>query len=163
MRVIGIDPGTYNMGVGVVDWRDDALSLVHFEVVSPPKTAPVPQRLHDIYMRLVDVVEKWRPEAMAIEQPFAGRNIRSAMAIGHAQAAAMMVGARFGLQVATYAPSQIKQAVTDYGASSKEQVQAMVAVLLGMDSEIVPPDAADALAAAICHLGAERATTLTAL
>ena len=99
------------------------------------------------------MVVDWSPTEVAIEQPFAAQNVRAAMAIGQAQAVAMVIAARNGLHISSYAPRSVKQAVTDYGGSSKEQVQEMVRVLLGL-SETPSTDAADALAVAICHINA---------
>ena len=97
---------------------------------------------------------------MAIEEPFAARNVRAAMAIGHAQAVAMVAAAGHKLPVSSYAPRQVKLAVTDFGGSSKEQVQEMVKLLLGLDAPPESLDASDALAVAICHISASRAEEL---
>ena len=152
MRVLGVDPGTYRMGVGVVCSDGPELTPTFYDVLSPNKRDSLPQRLHYLYENLLSVINEWKPMEVAIEEPFAARNVRSAMAIGQAQAVAMVAAARNELPVYYYAPRQVKQAVTDYGGSSKEQVQEMVQILLSLD---VPPesqDAADALAVAICHL-----------
>jgi crossover junction endodeoxyribonuclease RuvC len=98
---------------------------------------------------------------MAIEEPFVARNVRAAMAIGQAQAVAMVAAADQGMSVSGYAPREIKRSVTDYGGSSKEQVQEMIRVLLGLPDELVQSsDAADALAVAICHINASRVDRL---
>ena len=97
---------------------------------------------------------------MAIEEPFAGENVRSALAIGQAQAVAMVAAAEHGLTITGYAPSQVKQAVTDHGGSSKDQVGEMVRVLLKLDEVPYPADAADALAVAICHINSSYVRTL---
>ena len=154
MRVLGVDPGTYRMGVGVIDSDGDSLVLAYSDVITPGKRDPLPQRLHYLFVHLTEAIDAWRPMEVAIEEPFAGRNVRAALAIGQAQAAAMMAAAARGLPVSGYAPRQVKQAVTDYGGSSKEQVQEMVSVLLGLDAPPASSDAADALAVAICHLNA---------
>ena len=103
---------------------------------------------------------EWMPDTVAIEQPFAGKNVRSALAVGQAQAVAMVVAARRGLLVATYSPSQVKQAVTDHGGSSKEQVREMVQIVLQLEDPPETSDAADALAVALCHVNATRADRL---
>ena len=92
------------------------------------------------------------PEVVAIESPFVSRNVKAAVAVGQAQAVAMIAAASHGVPVATYAPREVKKAVTDYGGSSKEQVQGMVQALLGLSEPLEPPDKADALAVAICHI-----------
>ena len=159
MRVLGIDPGTHKMGVGVVTASGSDMEPVYFGVINPKRTDPISKRLAFIFDGLTEVMQEWRPTEVAIEEPFAGRNVKAALAIGQAQAVAMLVAARFSLDVAGYAPSQIKQAVTDHGGSSKEQVQEMVSVLLRLD-DAPASDAADALAIAICHINASQLSAL---
>ena len=160
MRILGIDPGTFKMGVGVVDSEGGDLDMVHAGVLVPRRADPISQRLHCIFDQLSELIREWKPSAMAIEEPFAARNVRAAMAIGHAQAVAMVAAAHHGIPVSNYAPRRIKQAVTDYGGSSKAQVQEMVGVLLGVEDIPGSPDSTDALAVAICHLNASRASEL---
>ena len=163
MRVVGIDPGTFKMGVGVVDSDQGDLGAVYSGVLSPGRTSPLSERLHYLYERLVDLMRELKPSVVAIEQPFVSRNVRAAMAIGQAQAVAMMAAASHNLPVCGYSPREVKKAVTDYGGSSKDQVGEMVRVLLGLSDESGPsPDAADALAVAICHINASRASELIA-
>lgn len=162
MRVLGIDPGTYQLGVGVVDCGDE-LRHVYSAIVSPSRNRKLPDRLAHIHERLSEVVERWTPDEMAIEQPFAAKNVKAAMAIGHAQAIAMLVAAQRRVPATTYAPRQIKQAVTDYGGSSKEQVREMVSVMLDKDRVFESSDEADALAVAICHAHATQTADITFL
>lgn len=162
MRVLGIDPGTYQLGVGVVDCGDE-LRHVYSAIVSPSRNRKLPDRLAHIHERLSEVVERWTPDEMAIEQPFAAKNVKAAMAIGHAQAIAMLVAAQRRVPATTYAPRQIKQAVTDYGGSSKEQVREMVSVMLDKDCVFESSDEADALAVAICHVHATQTADITFL
>ena len=163
MRVLGIDPGTLNMGAGVVDSHSLDLDHVYSTVISPARRDSMPGRLHFLFEQVSEIIELWRPTEVAIEQPFAGRNIRAAMAIGHAQAVAMVAAAGKGLPVATYTPRQVKQAVTDYGGSSKEQVGDMVRLLLGGELPGAGQDATDALAVAICHVNASHVRELTVI
>ena len=160
MRVLGIDPGTYKMGVGVVSSEGSDFSLAYTGVLSPRRKDPLADRLKFLFDGLTSVVQEWRPSEIAIEEPFAGQNWKAAMAIGQAQAVAMLVAAQHGLAISNYAPRQVKQAVTDYGGASKEQVQEMVTVLLEMDAPPESSDAADALAIAICHINASQAGRL---
>ena len=160
MRVLGVDPGTFNMGIGVVDSDGAGLTSAHFSVLTPRRADPISQRLHYLYAQISRIIEEWRPSEVAIEEPFAARNVRAAMAIGHAQAVAMVAAAGHKLPVSSYAPRQVKRAVTDYGGSSKEQVQEMVKLLLGLDAPPESLDASDALAVAICHISASRAKQL---
>ena len=162
MRVLGVDPGTFKMGVGVVDAEQGELSFAYSCVLSPPRSKSLAERLHYLHDRLVDVVRQCQPAVVAIEEPFVARNVRAAMAVGQAQAVAMVVAAQHALEVATYSPREVKLAVTDYGASSKEQVQEMVKLLLALPTAPSSSDEADALAVAICHVNASREGELAA-
>ena len=152
MRVLGIDPGTLNLGYGVVDEDAGEMAMVDCGVVSLSSKVPVEQRLSSLYKKLVEIVARHQPDEVAIEEPFVAGNVRSALAIGRAQAIAMLAAANKSLPVFRYLPTQVKQQVTDYGGSSKEQVQEMVRLQLGLAERPQPSDAADALAVAICHL-----------
>lgn len=160
MRVLGVDPGTIKMGVGVVDSEGGSFNLFRYAVLTPHRRDSLPVRLLHMFTELGCIIEESAPSEVAIEQPFAAKNIRSALAIGHAQAVAMVAAAQAGLPVFTYAPSEVKQAVTDHGGSSKEQVQEMVRVLLDLDAVPGSHDAADALAVAICHVNASQVRDL---
>ena len=161
MRILGVDPGTFKMGVGVVDSERGELSLVYSGVLTPAKSDPLSARLHYIYEQLIQLIHEWTPSAVAIEEPFVARNIKAAMAVGQAQGVAMVAAAHHGLVAYGYSPRTVKQSVTDYGGSSKSQVQDMIGVLLNLPSESrQPSDAADALAVAICHINASRESQL---
>lgn len=163
MIVLGVDPGTIRMGLGVIDSSNGDLSLVYMDALTPDKTKSLAERLHYLHDQLLKIVRKWNPEAVAIENPFMSQNAKSAIAIGQAQSLAMVAAVHHGADVYTYAPMEIKRAVTDYGGSSKEQVQEMVQVLLNMEHLPEPLDASDALAVAICHVNASRLRDLTGL
>jgi crossover junction endodeoxyribonuclease RuvC len=152
MRVLGIDPGTLNLGYGVVDEDAGEMAMVACGVLSSPAKVPVEKRLSSLYKKLVEIVASHRPDEVAIEEPFVAGNARSALAVGRAQAIAILAAANKNLPVFRYLPTQVKQQVTDYGGSSKEQVQEMVRLQLGLAEPPQPSDAADALAVAICHL-----------
>ncbi len=121
----------------------------------PPKI-PIEERLCSLYTRLSEIIAEHHPDEVAIEEPFVGHNIRSALAIGRAQAVAILAAAKQGLSVYRYSPAEIKQQVSNYGGSSKEQMQEMVRIQLGLLQPPQPKDAADALAVAICHLQQSR-------
>ncbi len=155
MRVIGIDPGTHRMGVGVVDSAGSVMTFVFADAISAARSLPLHERLSCLHEELLRVIETWRPSVMAIEDPFVSPRlvgVKAAMAVGQAQAVGMLAAASFGIEVFSYSPRQVKQAVTDYGGSSKSQVQEMVRALLGLAEAPQPTDAADALAVAICHI-----------
>ena len=161
MRVLGIDPGTFKMGVGVVDSDCGDLRWVYSAALSPSKADPLSARLYFIYERLIELMHEWTPAEIAVEEPFVSRNIKAAMAVGQAQGVAMLAAAHFGLQIHNYSPREVKRAVTDYGGSSKSQVQDMVSFMLGIHNELLQsPDAADALAVAICHINASQVSRL---
>ncbi len=151
MRVLGIDPGTVTMGYGVIETGVDEITLVDYGALNTPTRSPIGERLSYLYNRLLEIISRHQPDAVAVEQPFMSKNVRSALAIGRAQAIAMLAAANRGIPVYEYAPTEIKQRVTDYGASSKEQIQEMVRLQLGLSQVPEPNDAADALAVAICH------------
>jgi crossover junction endodeoxyribonuclease RuvC len=152
MRVLGIDPGTLNLGYGVVDEDAGEMAMVTCGVLSLPSRVPVEKRLSSFYKKLVEIVASHRPDEVAIEEPFVAGNARSALAVGRAQAIAILAAANKNLPVFRYLPTQVKQQVTNYGGSGKEQVQEMVRLQLGLAECPHPSDAADALAVAICHL-----------
>jgi crossover junction endodeoxyribonuclease RuvC len=153
MRVLGIDPGTLNMGYGIVDESDgNTLTMVDCGVVSIPSKMPVEQRLCALHEALVKIIEEHRPAEVAVEEPFVAGNVRSALALGRAQAVAILAATQAKLPVSRYMPTQVKQMVTNYGRSSKDQVQHVVKMQLGVTLLPEASDAADALAVAICHL-----------
>jgi len=161
MRILGIDPGTVNLGYGVVDDGQE-MRMVDYGVLSLSRYARLEERLRSIYDGLSQIVAKHHPDEVAIEEPFAGHNIHSALAIGRAQAIAILVAANQRLPVHCYSPAQIKQQVTSYGGSDKKQVQEGVRMLLGLQESPQPSDASDALAVAICHIQQSRLDKLLA-
>ena len=152
MRILGIDPGTVTMGYGVVESGDDKLTLVDCGALTSPARSPIGERLSCLYNQLSEIVSRYQPDAMAVEQPFVAKNVSSALAIGKAQAIAILAAANRGIPTYEYTPAQIKKRIATYGASSKEQVQEMVRLQLGLSEVPQPNDAADALATALCHL-----------
>ncbi len=151
MKILGIDPGTVVMGWGVVEGEGTELALVDFGAITVPEKSPMGERLNRLYTELLKIVHKHQPDAVAVEQPFVAKNIRTALAIGRAQAIAILAAASKGIPTFEYTPAQVKQRVANYGASSKEQIQEMVRLQLGLAEVPQPNDAADALAVAICH------------
>lgn len=152
MIVLGIDPGTVTMGYGVVEGEDDKISLVDYGALISAERSPIGERLLYLYRELSQIIRRHQPEAVAVEQPFVAQNARSALAIGRAQAIALLAAANYGIPTYEYTPARIKQMVASYGASGKEQVQEMVKLQLGLTEVPQPDDAADAIAVAICHL-----------
>ena len=151
MKILGIDPGTIVMGYGVIDSEDDEISPVDFGAIKVSERIPIGERLNRLYHELLKVIKLHKPDAVAVETPFVAKNVRTALAIGRAQAIAILAATEKKVPFFEYSPAQIKQRVASYGNSSKEQVQEMVRLQLGLKEVPEPNDAADALAAAICH------------
>jgi crossover junction endodeoxyribonuclease RuvC len=152
MLVLGIDPGTIVAGYGLVDNTDGNLKMVAYGVIKSSQKLPVPERLSKLYYGLQEVVAKYHPDVVAVEQPFVSNNVSTAFIIGQAQAVAILVAANQDIPVFEYSPAKVKYAVSSYGASSKEQMQQMVRLQLNLAEIPEPADAADALAVALCHL-----------
>jgi crossover junction endodeoxyribonuclease RuvC len=152
VRVLGIDPGTLVVGWGVVESRGSALRAVAFGALRAPSGKPVPERLRILHEGIRALVAEHRPERVAIEEAFFGKGARAALALGEGRGVAMLAAALAGLPVVQFPPATVKKSVTGKGAAPKAQVGAMVKVILGLPSVPEPPDAADALAVAVCAL-----------
>lgn len=153
MRVLGIDCGTEYTGYGVVELGSDGklLCLTCGAIKLSPRE-PLPARLATIFQRLGALIEEHHPDNVAIEEVFYALNVKSALKLGQVRGVAMLAASAAGLEVSEYAPLSIKSAVVGYGRAEKQQVQQMVMRLLNLEEIPRPPDAADALAIAICHL-----------
>ena len=152
MLVMGIDPGLSRCGYGVVRQKGRVTEAVAAGIIRTDKDDPVPQRLHELQSELVELLNEYHPEAVAIEQVLFQVNVRTAMGVGQASGVAMAAAAGAGAAVFEYSPTQIKKAITGWGAADKEQMGQMVQTLLGLPQPLKPVDAADAIAAALCHL-----------
>ncbi len=152
--VLGIDPGTAITGYGLVHGEREALSLVEYGTITTPAGEPLAARLVLLYRGLLDLIERHRPDAVAVEELFFAHNARTALAVGQARGVVLLAAANAGLPVYEYTPLQVKQVLTGYGRAEKAQVQRMVRWLLHLDHIPQSDDAADALAVAICHLHA---------
>ena len=162
MRVLGIDPGTIHLGYGIVDEDGGKICMVECGVLNQPAKVPVEQRLHVFFSELRNIISQYRPNEVAIEEPYVAKNARSALAVGRSQAIAILAATDRNVPVFRYLPTQVKQQVTNYGGSSKEQVQGMVKIQLGLSDIPDSTDAADALAVAICHLNQRHVNILAA-
>lgn len=152
MIVVGIDCGTEYTGWGVVQSTGRELLCLEAGVVKLPLREPLPDRLRRVYHQLGVIIAEHEPDVVAIEEVFHAANAKSALKLGQVRGVAMLAAAAAGVAVAEYAPLSIKSAVVGYGRAEKIQVQAMVARLLKLDAPPEPPDVADALAIAICHI-----------
>ncbi|WP_050931158.1 crossover junction endodeoxyribonuclease RuvC [Aestuariivita boseongensis] len=149
MRVMGIDPGLRNLGWGVIDSQGGRLSHVA-NGVCRSGAGDLAARLLELHRQLTEVIERFAPQAAAVEQTFVNKDAAGTLKLGQARGIALLVPAQFGLNVGEYAPNSVKKAVVGVGHADKVQVDHMVRMQLpGCDPE--SPDAADALAIALCH------------
>jgi crossover junction endodeoxyribonuclease RuvC len=157
VRVLGIDPGTATTGYGLVD-EDDAgeAQLVGYGVILTEAKTPMPERLLKLYRELSALLAEHRPDVVAVEELFFGRNVTTAVTVGQARGVALLAAAQAGLPVSEYKPAQVKQALVGYGGADKAQIQEMVRIMLNLPDIPRPDDAADAVAVAICHLHSAR-------
>ncbi len=150
MRILGIDPGSKATGYGFIEQQGNRLIHLDNGAIFTQSKDTLPVRLQIIYQKLCDLIDKYNPEAVAVEQVFMARNPASALKLGHARGIALLAGINAGLPVAEYSALQVKGAVVGYGRAGKNQVQHMTKTLLNLP-EIAQEDASDALAVAICH------------
>lgn len=150
IRILGLDPGLRRTGWGLIDSDRGRLSFVACGVVAAVAEPDIARRLVQLYDGLRRVLSSYAPLEAAIEETVVNRNAASSLKLGHARGVALLVAAQAGLPVAEYAAKRVKRAVTGTGGATKEQVAAMVRILLP-NSGTPPGDAADALAVAICH------------
>lgn len=152
MRILGIDPGTGILGFGVIDVdTHQKLHCVDGGVIRTPVKQPDSDRLKTIYDELHEIIIEHKPTVMSVEKLFFSQNVTTAMSVSQARGVVLLCGKQHGMELFEYTPQQIKQALTGYGKADKSQIQEMVRVILGLKEIPKPDDAADALAAAICH------------
>ncbi len=149
MIIMGLDPGSRTTGYGVIETQGNAHRYITSGCIRLPE-ADLPARLNHIFRDVGEIIARYQPDQFAVEQVFMARNAQSALKLGQARGAAIVAAASAGLEISEYSALQIKQAVVGKGGAQKHQVQHMVQVLLSLSA---PPaeDAADALAAALCH------------
>ena len=154
MRVLGVDPGTRFLGYGVLDVDGLTPRCLAWGTLEGGKSREVHERLFVIQQALQDVFERWQPDQLAIEEPFVAkeRGMKSAVAVGQAQAVALLLAAAQRVPVHRYTPAQVKSTVANYGLGSKAQVQRTVQLVLGLGTDPMSEDASDALAIALCHV-----------
>jgi crossover junction endodeoxyribonuclease RuvC len=153
VRVLGVDPGLTRCGVGVVEGVPGRpCTLVAYYVIYTDPADDLALRLLHLDRSLNDLVAEHRPRSVAVERVFSQHNVRTVMGTAQASAVAVLAGARAGLPVSTYTPSEVKAAITGSGQADKAQITSMVTRLLRLDEPPRPADAADALALAICHI-----------
>ena len=149
MRILGLDPGTATVGYGIIDDVDGQVAVVSYgAIITRPKDGDAARRLQIIFEKLNDLIVEFRPDAVAVEKLFFGKNITTAIKVGQARGVLLLALANAGLPISEYSPPEIKEAVSGYGNASKQQVQYMVQNILDLDEIPKPDDAADGLAVA---------------
>lgn len=154
MRAIGVDPGSRYTGYGIVEAEGSRIRHVVNGTIRLPGHLTLPDRLKIIYQQLSTIIDRHQPGCMAVEDIFFAKNAKSALRLGQARGAAILAGINSGLPVFEYSALQIKQAVVGYGRADKDQVVQMIQFLFGL-ADPLNPNAADALAAAVCHLNTQ--------
>jgi crossover junction endodeoxyribonuclease RuvC len=152
MRVLGIDPGSVVTGYGVVDEQANRLQAKAWGALRTTARQPLGERLRRIYDGLAGALQTWQPDAVSVERVFIADNPKTALTLGHARGVALLAVAHAAVPLVEYSALEIKVAVVGYGRAAKSQVQQMVRTVLQLQESPQPADAADALAAAICHL-----------
>jgi crossover junction endodeoxyribonuclease RuvC len=151
MIIFGIDPGLAISGYGVLNYIGNKFEVIDYGAVLTDSHEEFPERLKKIYDRYCELFEKYKPEAVAIEELFYNKNVKTAIAIAQARGIHLLAAANKSIPLYEYTPLQIKQGIVGYGRAEKKQVQEMVKIILKLDSVPQPDDVADGLAAAICH------------
>ncbi len=158
MRVLGIDPGTTVTGYAVVDAGPGNGAapcigrLVECGVITCPRERPLPQRLAELHEGIAELIERHHPTALALENAFYQKNVRTTLVLGHARGVVLLAAQQAGLAIAEYSPATIKKTVVGRGGAQKQQVGAMVARLLRLAAPPRPADAADGVAVALTHI-----------
>ncbi|WP_151735994.1 crossover junction endodeoxyribonuclease RuvC [Paenibacillus tengchongensis] len=151
MRILGIDPGLAIVGFGFVDKQGNKVTPVQYGSIQTEAHTPEGERLQHVYEGMVQLLERYKPDAVAFEKLFFSRNVTTALPVAQARGVLVLAAVQRGLPIAEYTPVQVKQAVVGYGKAEKKQVQEMVKVLLKLSAVPKPDDVADALAVAVCH------------
>jgi len=151
LRILGIDPGLACTGFGIIDVVNNQLKVIDYGVIKTDQKSQLNIRLNTIFQDLKYIIDKFKPSVMSVEQIFYGKNVKSALLLGHARGVPLLLSAKFKLTLYEFSARRIKQSLTGNGNASKEQVQFMVQKLLSMEELPNPMDASDALAAAICY------------
>jgi len=148
---MGIDPGFAITGYGIVKYEGNKFSVIDYGAITTEASELLPSRLLKINDELEEIILKYRPVAVSVEELFFNKNIKTALNVGHGRGVALLAAAKQGIEVYEYTPLQVKQSVVGYGRAEKAQVQQMVKLILNLPKVPKPDDVADALAVAICH------------
>jgi crossover junction endodeoxyribonuclease RuvC len=151
LRILGIDPGIAIVGFGFIDKIGSKLTPVQYGCIQTEPTTNPAERLKQVYEAIVQLIDTYKPDEVAIEKLFFNRNVTTALTVGEARGVLMLAAVQKGLPIGEYTPLQVKQAIVGYGKAEKKQVQEMVKLFLKLSAVPKPDDVADALAVAICH------------
>lgn len=151
MIILGIDPGLAVTGYGVIDAREDAVECIDYGAIRTKETEKKENRLFLIFSLLDGIIEKHKPEVMAVELLFFNRNTKTALTVGEARGVVLLCAGKNRVPVCDYTPLQVKECLTGYGRAKKNEVREIVQIELEMDKPPRPIDASDALAIALCH------------
>ena len=151
MLVLGVDPGSRITGYGLLQKKNNVITRVASGTIESPGSVPFYDRIYKIFADMVDIMEQYQPDEMAIEDVFFAKNVKSSLKLGHARGAALIAAVKCNVKIYEYTPLEIKQSVVGYGRATKDQVRAMVQMILKLPSKL-GPDTSDAIAAAVCHL-----------
>ncbi|MBP3941059.1 MAG: crossover junction endodeoxyribonuclease RuvC [Christensenellaceae bacterium] len=151
MVILGIDPGLAIVGYGLISYDNVKMKLIDYGAILTPAGMKIPERLDIIYDSMTELIKKYKPDAIAFEELFFAKNVKTAIAVAQARGAAVTAAYKLTKELYEYTPLQIKQAMTGYGRADKNQIQQMVKLLLGLKEIPKPDDAADAVAVAMTH------------
>ena len=151
MVILGVDPGSRRTGYGAITSVADRAQLIESGTIAPPPSESLEQRLRHIHSAITAVIERLRPEVLAVEDVFHSNNARTALVLGHVRGVILLAGAQAGLDVQAYSPATVKLDVAGFGRADKRQVALMVQRHLGLQGAADPGDPTDALAVALCH------------
>lgn len=149
--ILGIDPGTIVMGYGIIHVQNNVVKPIGIGVIKLEKLEDHAMRLKKIFERTIGIIEEYKPDELAIEAPFFGKNVQSMLKLGRAQGVAIAAALSKNIPITEYSPKKIKMSITGNGNATKEQVSAMLQQILGIEKEQEYLDATDALGAALCH------------
>jgi len=152
MLIMGIDPGIAISGYGLISLEHNDCSIIEYGVIKTSPRLEMPQRLKEIHAGYLNLIERFKPDAVAVEELFFNKNAKTIISVGQARGAALLAAALSNIKVFEYTPLQVKQAVVGYGRADKHQVQQMIKFSFHLDKLPKPDDAADALAVAVCHM-----------
>ncbi|MCJ8341755.1 MAG: crossover junction endodeoxyribonuclease RuvC [Cetobacterium sp.] len=152
MRILGIDPGTAIVGYSILDFKENKMTLVQYGCIYTDKNLLMEDRLCIIFDELEEIIKKYSPEHMAVEELFFFKNNKTVISVGQARGVILLAGRKNKLKIESYTPLQVKMGITGYGKAEKKQIQLMVKKILNMKEIPKPDDAADAIAVAITHI-----------